>query len=167
MTLTAIKYAKVLWAIQMPVESLEETLEIYSSEPALERTLNNPEVYKENKHAVIDRIFPEETRNFLKLLCNYSEISCLPEIVESYKQYVNEHTRRLNAVLTCVTEPDEEQLSGFRSFLCRKYEVEDVEIAIEKDESLIGGFILNAEGEEYDWSLRGRMNHLQNALIGR
>ena len=36
----------------------------------------------------------------------------------------------------------------------------------EDDGRLIGGFVLEVEGSEYDWSLRGRIAGLRNKLAG-
>ena len=41
------------------------------------------------------------------------------------------------------------------------------EIEMIEDKSLIGGFILQAGGKEYDWSLRGRCRRLEQKLTRR
>ena len=40
-------------------------------------------------------------------------------------------------------------------------------IDMKEDKNLIGGFILNAGGEEYDYSFRGRFNKLEQQLTRR
>ena len=66
-----------------------------------------------------------------------------------------------------MTPPGDEQLEGIRNFLCREFQVQKVEIRIIEDKSLIGGFILQAGGKEYDWSLRGRCRRLEQKLTRR
>ncbi len=166
MTITANKYVKALGALGMPVEVMNEALEIYDAEPCLAGILQSPAVYNEQKYAAIDRIFPEKSRNLLKILCRQADMGFFPEIVEGYQQYVNEHQQVLDAVLRYVTPPSETQREEMKSFLCSKYEVKDVNLVEVEDDSLIGGFILEVDGSEYDWSLRGRIAGLRNKLAG-
>ena len=104
--------------------------------------------------------------NLLKILCQYSEMEYFPEIVAGYQQYVNEQQQILDATLRYVTPPADEQLGQIKAFLSDKYSVKDVALEMVEDTSLIGGFILEAEGSEYDWSLRGRIAGLRNKLAG-
>mgnify|MGYP000172836966 FL=1 len=60
MTATTAKYVRVLWELNAPVEDLENAAQIYQESPELQRVLTDPSVYKEEKHAVVDRIFPEK-----------------------------------------------------------------------------------------------------------
>lgn len=167
MTLTASKYARVLWEVQMPMEALREAAELVHTEPKLMQALADPEIYIEEKYAVIDRLFPEQTRNFIKLLCRQSEIHELDGITEAYQQYLDAHRKVLKATIYYVTPPDEKQLAGIETFLKRQYQAEQVELRQVQNRDLIGGFVLEAEGQEYDWSLRGRLNNLTNELSRR
>lgn len=166
MTITANKYVKALGALEMPVEVMNEALEIYDAEPCLAGILKSPAVYNEQKYAAIDRIFPEQSRNLLKVLCRQADMEFFPEIVEGYQQYVNEHQQVLDAKLRYVTPPNETQEKEMKAFLCDKYGTKDVNLVMEEDASLIGGFVLEVEGSEYDWSLRGRIAGLRNKLAG-
>ena len=60
MTATTAKYVRVLWELNAPVDGLETAAQIYQESPELQRVLTDPSVYKEEKHAVVDRIFPEK-----------------------------------------------------------------------------------------------------------
>lgn len=166
MTLTASKFIKALGALEMPIEPLEEALKIYQDNPRLQEVLKDPTIYKEQKYAAIDRIFPAQICNLLKLLCEYSDMEYFEEIAEGYRKYVNEHNNKINATLRYVTPPNDHQLEEIKNFLRSKYHVDDVILNMEEDASLIGGFILQAKGEEYDWSLKGRMESLRGQLAG-
>lgn len=166
MTLTAIKYIRALSSLDMPVEVVEDALEIYSSAPELKEVLENPVVYKEEKYAVIDRIFSKEVSNLLKILCEYSDMGYFEEIAANYRAYMNEQKNTLNVTMRYVTPPSEKQLEQIEGFLRSKYEVGSIAMEQVQDKSLIGGFILNVRGSEYDWSLRGRMQELQSSLTG-
>ena len=60
-----------------------------------------------------------------------------------------------------------QQLEGIKAFLCREFQAESAEIEMIEDKSLIGGFILQADGREFDWSMRGRYRMLQQKLTRR
>ncbi len=166
MTLTAIKYIKVLDSLNVSVEAVEETLKLFRENPQLKEALEDPTVANSNKYAAIDRIFDGEMRNLIKVLCKYSDIGYLEEIASNYREYVNAHHEKINAVLRYVTRPDESRLEEFKVFLSRNYDATQVEFKLEKDESLIGGFVLDVDGREYDWSLKGRIAGLRDMITG-
>ena len=105
-----------MWELKAPVEDLETAVQIYRESPELQRVLTDPSVYKEEKHAVVDRIFPgKKLQNFMKILCDYSDVEYLDEIVEEYKMYANEHQSIVNATLRYVTAPADNQLEGLKN----------------------------------------------------
>ena len=48
-----------------------------------------------------------------------------------------------------------------------KHHKKQVELSLVEDPSIIGGFIIEAENFETDWSIRGRLNQLQQSLVRR
>ena len=58
---------------------------------------------------VIDKVFPEEIRNFLKVVCKYQRMDLIEDIFAAYDRYCDEQNQVLNAVLTCTVPPSEEQ----------------------------------------------------------
>ena len=157
MTATTAKYVRVLWELKAPVEDLETAVQIYRESPELQRVLTDPSVYKEEKHAVVDRIFPgKKLQNFMKILCDYSDVEYLDEIVEEYKMYANEHQSIVNATLRYVT--------AIKKFLMEEFDAHQVELEMIRDERLVGGFVLAANGREWDWSISGRIRGMQEQL---
>lgn len=167
MTQTAIKYARALWEVNIPDETIDQMMEQYHQTSELQQVLENPVIHAEQKYAVIDRIFPKQVRGFLKVLCKYGDMEYLEETIRAYKAYENQHKHVLNAELRYVTPPDDEQLAGIKAFLCKQYHAQDVDLCMMEDASLIGGFVLFANGQEYDWSLKGRILKMKEKLIRR
>ena len=66
MTETSINYAKALYELSVPEEAVLETEKIFRSTPQLKGALENPLVSLKEKEHVIDRVFPQEMKNFLK-----------------------------------------------------------------------------------------------------
>ena len=167
MTTAVVNYAKVLYGLPVSRITVQETQKIFQNNPALTECLGNPLVAFEAKCRVIDRTVPEEIRSFVKVACRYHKTDLLGEIFEKYQELCRRDSGALQAVLICVTPPGDEQLEGIKSFLCREFQAQKAEIRILEDKSLIGGFILQAGGKEYDWSLRGRFRRLEQKLTRR
>ena len=66
MTQTANNYATVLLELGVTREAVDETKEILSLTQDLPKSLKSPVVSKQDKHKLIDRIFPESMKNFLR-----------------------------------------------------------------------------------------------------
>ena len=64
------------------------------------------------------------------------------------------------------TKPSDEQLQKISEMLCKKMEVEKVDIMPIQDDSVGGGFIIKCGNFEYDWSDRGRAEQLRDMLKG-
>ena len=164
MTTAAVNYAKVLYELSVPQTSVQETKELLRESPEFQEVLENPLVSFEEKEKVIDRLLPEEMRNFVKTACRHNKAGLLKEILSDYEELCRKQQRILTAVLRYVTPPKEEQLENIRKFLCRQFHAKRADIELKEDKSLIGGFVLLAEGQEYDWSLRGRYRKLEQKL---
>ena len=103
MTETSINYAKALYELSVPEEAVLETEKIFRSTPQLKGALENPLVSLKEKEHVIDRVFPQEMKNFLKVTCKYQKISSIYDILEAYGNYSRKQKGILKAVLTYVT----------------------------------------------------------------
>ena len=109
----------------------------------------HPTIPAQKKERVIDKVFPQEMRNFLKVACKYERMDLIPEIFAAYDRYCDEQDRILSAVLTCVELPSDEQLKNMEAFLCKKYEASKARIEIQTDSTLLGGFVLR-RGRQHD-----------------
>ena len=167
MTQTSINYGIVLYELSVPQEAAETSRRILEEVKELSKVLESPVVPFDEKEKVIGRIFPEEMKNFLCVVCKYAHAALLPEIFQAYQDYYNEQHKILTADLHCVAPPTEEQLEGIRKFLLKKYQMQDAKIRIIKDESLVGGFLIRTRDQEFDYSSKGRINALQQKLIWR
>lgn len=163
----AKRYARVLYELEIPKADIEKTKEIFEQVPEVHEVLVNPVVTAKNKYSVIERIFPKSICNFLKVTCENQRMGMIQDIFESYDKYCEEQQKVITATLTCVEEPSEEQAEKMKTFIMDKYHKSKVNLEVEKDQSLLGGFILRVGSDEYDWSIRGRMNRLEQKLTWR
>ena len=68
MTQTAINYANELFKTGITREILSDAKDILDAVPQIRLEFEDPTVELEKKHTVIEKVFPVEIRNFLKLL---------------------------------------------------------------------------------------------------
>lgn len=106
-------------------------------------------------------------RRFLKVACRHGRIGEMTEIFEGFRELLGRREGLLRATLYYVTPPGEAVEEKMKAFLRQKYGKREVELILEPEPSLIGGFLLQAEDCEYDYSLRGRYRRLSQALIRR
>ncbi len=167
MTQEALNYASDLRKTDIPKEMLTQVKEILEAVPQVRVDFENPAVAVEKKHLVIERVFPKEIRNFMKILCDNNDFALFDEIVAAYDNLEKEpENGEKKAELIYVTAPDEEQLAGIRKFLNKEFGSEDMELEMREDKSLKSGFILRVGTKEYDWSEQGRIDQLKNRMAG-
>lgn len=165
--MTKTNYEKVLYELKISPETAAEVNAMLESVPEILQVLTSPVVLQEKKQKVIDRIFPEELHNFMKVLCRYQKVQNAQEIFKKYQEYYNKQQNVLNAELFYVIPPKEEQLNGIRKYLCNRYHTEDVVVKQSEKKDLIGGFLIRTGDEEIDYSLKGRIDALQQKLTWR
>ena len=165
MTQAAMNYAQDLRNTEISKELLQQVKDILEAVPQVRVDFEDPAVEVSKKHLVIERIFPKEIRNFLKILCDNNDFSLFDEVCVAWAELgqTTEVTQQ-RAELLYVTAPNEEQLAGIRRFLAKEFHNEEIEIDLKEDVSLRSGFILRVGTKEYDWSEQGRINQLKAAV---
>lgn len=151
-----VEYAKQLFRMRVPKSVIEETSRIFEVLPETAGQLSDATIPLEKRMSIIDSIFPTEVRDTLKVLCNDGLLSAWGEVAEEYEKISNEESTKLKVHLRYVTKPEEEQLKRIREFVYNKYYSRNIEVVLEEDESLGGGFILEVGHDQYDWSTKGR-----------
>ncbi len=76
-----------------------------------------------------------------------------------------EHAGNLSAEIIYVVPPTEEQLARIKSFLQDKYKTEDLTVSLKEDKNLLGGFVIRIGSDEYDWSMRGRLQQIGRKMM--
>ncbi len=158
-------YLDSLQKSQVSVSSLEEALRIIASSSELAEILDNPNVSSAEKKAVIDELFSPSVREFINGLASECKVNSLEEIVDAFIKELDRKNNIADATVYCVTPPDEKQLEGIKSFVCRECKSGDANINIVKDESLIGGFIISVDSKEYDFSLKTKLKNIKEQVM--
>ncbi len=167
MTRKAINYGTALYQLHPAREAVEQMKSAFQSCPQLAKALDDPTVPRQAKHRVVERVLPRELWNFGKAASDHGRARELLDMVEVYQECLRREHHVLRAELLCVTEPTAGQKEEFCAFLRREYQAQEVELVVRKAPELIGGFLLRADGREYDWSLRGRLRQMEQTLVRR
>ena len=145
-------------------EIIAETKNILSACGELADTLDNPVVTKEEKHNIIKQIFPVEMQKFICNLSDSGKASSISSVLSEYSDYCLERKGSIKAQVRYVTELTEAQKLDLQKLIKEKFNREDVEIEYRKDESIIGGFVLNVGGYEYDRSFKSSLKAMKENL---
>jgi len=164
-TQAAIDYATSLRKTETPKELLQQVKDVLEAVPQVRSEFENPTVSIEKKHLIIDRVFPKEIRDFLKILCDNMDFGLFDEICTAYDELGRKPEAKENqAQLIYVTAPTDEQLEGIKAFLAKEFHNPDMELTLKEDKSIKSGFVLRVGTREFDWSEKGRIEQLENRI---
>ena len=171
MTEKAGIYGTVLYELEIPLPMGQEAARLIGSNSDLKEALTSPVVPIKNKYIIIEKVFREPAFSslmvrFLKKACDAGCIRQMEDIVESARACALKAEGTMEAELHYVTMPDEAQIAGMKNFLCRHHGKRDVLLVLVEEPALIGGFILKTGDIEYDYSLRGQISRLSQAVAG-
>lgn len=159
------KYLDYMLSSQISVSSLEDSLRIIKSNKEVEEILDNPNILQKEKQLAVEDLFMPSVRGIIELLAEDCRIFAFEEIIEAYIEEADKRNHIADVTVYCVTAPDEKQLMGIKSFVCRQTNSVSANVKIVKDESLVGGFIIHAGGKEFDFSLKGRLDSIKKQVM--
>lgn len=159
-----MKYAQKLIKLDMARDDVHEMTDIWNENKPLRDALLSPAVTEAEKERVIDKAFPEASAGYLKYMMREGKISKLAQIIEEYEKLKMKMQNAVACKLYCVSKPSDSLIEDFKNTIKEKLKAESVELEIVIDESLIGGYVLEADGKVYDKSVKSAMKNLENEL---
>ena len=163
----SMTYGQVLFELEMKKESLQKAQDMLHENKELLRALENPMIKKKKKKKVVNKLFPDDLKSFLKIVCDNDDIDCFDEAVEYYDELKRKTDKIIKAEFDYVTMPKDEQLERIKQYLMKQYQADEVDLTLKEDKDLIGGFMLKVGDHVYDNSLSGKMRKLQQKLTWR
>ena len=163
----SMTYGQVLFELEMKKESLQKAQDMLHENKELLRALENPMITKKEKENVVDKLFSDDLKSFLKIVCDNDDIDCFDEAVEYYDELKRKTDKIIKAEFDYVTMPKDEQLERIKQYLMKQYQADEVDLTLKEDKDLIGGFMLKVGDHVYDKSLSGKMRKLQQKLTWR
>lgn len=164
---SADSYGNVLFDLNIPAGAISDSKKLLAENPELAGALSNPAVTCSEKHRIIERLFPDEVKNFLKVLCDNGRMGDIHLVGEVYEACRLESENILRAELTYANRLSPEQIEALKQKIMKKYGKAGVNLTVKRDASLIGGFVLRVGDEEYDRSVKGRLSRLYRQLAWR
>ena len=158
-----LDYVNRITQFQIPDTTVRQVKDMFEAIPALSEQLSDPSIDIGRKHQVIDKVFPLEMRDFLKLMCDNGDIDQIGSVFEAYEQ-AGKQEDEFVAELHCINPPSESQFERIRAYLCKKYNRDDIDLKVKEDPSVLGGFRILVGDDIIDWSVKGRTDQLKEKL---
>lgn len=163
----AINYGQALFQSSVSREAVSCAEEIHRESRQLHQVLESPLIPQEDKEKVIEKVFPGEIWNFMKLVCRNNKAKYLSDIFLCYHGLAREADSVLKATLYYAVMPGEETIKQMKEYLCREYKARTAEMELVQDSSLLAGFMLQVGNIQYDCSTRGALARLRQRLVRR
>lgn len=160
-------YGKALFDLNISKDIIRDCKKMLEENPVLVQTLSNPAVTLREKHRIIDRLFPEEMKNFAKVLCDNGRMGDIRAVEEVYEECRLNSENIVSAELIYANRLYPDQIEALKKVIVKKYNKAGVKLTVRRDPSLAGGFILRVGDEEWDRSVRGKLTRLYRELAWR
>lgn len=168
------EYAEALFMLALEkgeevstLEKLKEVLESIENEPNYMQLLCSPSVpVKERVEAVESAFFgilPEICLSFLCLLIEKGRIALFPTCVNEYERLLDAKLKVITANITSAVPLKEEEKQALKIKLENKYSSK-VELQCEVDEQILGGIIIEIDGNVLDGSLKHRLQEIKEEI---
>ena len=150
------------------LKDLETVTEIIKSSADLKNVLVTPAVPTEQKLEIINDIFNNQINqnilNFLKILAEKKRFNEFEEIIEAFKQELDEinNVKRIT-VISAIDLSDEYK----QKIINKLHEKLNKTIYAEwqKDEAVIGGLIIHIDDNVIDTSIKNKLENLSKNII--
>ena len=171
---TGKEYASALFEIALREDKRNEVYdslalveEIMRREPAYIDFLLSPAIpSSERKKAVKDSFggkVDESVVGLLTVLTANGHVRAIFDIIEAYKVFYRESTRKSDAFVVSAVELSEEQKAKLRNALIKR-SGNKVYMHYRVDPKLMGGLIVEMDGVRYDGSLSHRLKELKEVM---
>jgi F-type H+-transporting ATPase subunit delta len=154
--------------VDQVVDQSKAVLHLWSESPELREAMASPILEPEAKKAAIEKLFGEQVTpsflNLLKLLADRQRIGILDAVLERLLELYREQRNIALATVTSAAPLTEEQQAELGKQVQAVAGTDKLEININLDPSLIGGFVVKVGSKVIDASLAGQVRRLGLAL---
>jgi F-type H+-transporting ATPase subunit alpha len=158
------EYVNALLNANVSADDIEKTKSVINATKEVCEILDNPSVPSSEKEVAIGELFPESIKGFMLKLADENLTKEFEGIAREYAIALDKKNNIARAVVTCVTEPNAEQLEGLKAFVCKETGCASANIEIVKDASIIGGFIIQVGNKQYDRSLKTKLASIKESV---
>lgn len=178
MRASAARYAKALLDVAIKEsdperagEELGAFADLVKGHPDLERVLANPVVPAADKRAMVEKVgqrlqLSTPAAKLLLLLAARGRLPLLPELLEVYRERLNEHQRVVRAEVTTAAPLPHERMAQLQQRLANATG-RAVTMTTKVDPSIIGGVITRIGSTVYDGSVAAQLAKVRDRLAER
>ena len=113
-------YIDLLLSLNVSANDIDKTRAIINSTNEVADILDSPVVPIVEKETAVNELFPPSVRKAVLKISENFDISYFDEIADSYLKELDKQSNIARAVITCVNEPNEEQLEGLKKFVLKE-----------------------------------------------
>ena len=155
------------------VDSLYEEaaalIPILKESPELLALLGNPQIVKEEKTAILRRVFSgrltEELMGFLCIMLEKDRQNDMIPILDHFVRRVKEYKKIGSAFVTSAVPLKDEQKASLEAKLLETTSYRELETSYDTDPSLLGGMVIRIGDRVVDSSIKTRLYGLKKELL--
>ena len=165
------QYARALFSLALEKEAVESTYQdltdfINALDDQAKLFFLHPKIEIANKHQVIQMVGKNSlVINFLKVLLDNSRFELLPAIATEYQELINEMNETIEVMVYAKNELSATNIKKIKKKLQNKL-LKNVVIKQTINESIIGGFKIEYQGQVIDETINSSLNMLKKTLTG-
>ncbi|MBO4636938.1 MAG: ATP synthase F1 subunit delta [Clostridiales bacterium] len=148
-------------------ESLVLVRDVFKETPEYEELLISPAVPSEERVELVKKAFEGSVHDyilsFLCVLTMKGHIKDFKEAFDSFEEMYLELSKRTEAVVTTAVELSTEQKYAMKAALEKRLG-KTVDITFQINRKLIGGAVVEADGQRLDGSLRHRLRDIKEVM---
>ncbi|MBP5224856.1 MAG: ATP synthase F1 subunit delta [Lachnospiraceae bacterium] len=174
MSSAAVNYGNALYELakdhglaEKILGEFEETARLFTENPDYVRVLSLTSLSKAERCGLLDKAFAGKAEQYLlnglKVMLENGHIRAVPDTFLQYKKRFNEDAGIDEAVVYSATALSDAQKSRLTAKLAA-VTGKKIVLQTQVDPSLIGGIRLKMNGQQYDGSVRERLDRLQKIL---
>ena len=145
-----------------------DELAAIAANPQLRDLADNPKVTADQVFAVVTGVartaLSDMVKNFLRTVIDNGRLNALPEVAAQFRALVNRRNGSSDAVVFSAFPMDSSALSEVSAALEKRFG-RKLNLAVQQDESLIGGIRVVVGDEVLDTSVKARLEQMKAALV--
>ena len=154
--------------VDQVVDQAKQLLKLWGESPELREAMASPVLEVEAKKAALETLFDGQITpsflNLLKLLADRNRIGVLDAVLERTLELYREQRKIALATVTSASPLSEEQQAELTKKVQAVAGTDTLEIKLQVDPDLIGGFVVTVGSKVIDASLAGQVRRLGLAL---
>jgi F-type H+-transporting ATPase subunit delta len=173
-TVLARRYAKALFQLAVEKDRLEQIhkellqfADLVNDEQQLGSVFFAQDISKKQKRDILDELLDGKLSAvllyFLRVLLENGRASVFPTIVDEFTRLVDKYDKRIQATATTAVAMSETLQSRLKMILDKTFAA-DVSITNRIEPDILGGIIVQIEGQVLDDSLHNQLRRLQQTI---